>query len=73
MASNMGRCCASEEIDEVIKRDGQTTLSFDKGSTNEGSGISPTVNSNNDMVVRDEEFLKSNRWSMEEETAAIMI
>ena len=60
MASNMGRCCASEEIDEVIRKDGQTTLSFDKAPTNEGSGVSTTDNGNNYVVVRDEEFLKSN-------------
>ena len=31
--ANMGKCCASEEIEEVIKRDGKTTLSFENGNT----------------------------------------
>ena len=31
--ANIGKCCASEEIEEVIKRDGTQTLSFDAGNT----------------------------------------
>ena len=30
MGNEMGKCCASEEIEEVIKRDGNQTLDFDK-------------------------------------------
>ena len=31
--ANMGKCCASEEIEEVIKRDGTQTLNFDNNES----------------------------------------
>ena len=33
--SSIGKCCSSEEIEEVIKRDGTQTLSFDNTATPE--------------------------------------
>ena len=59
--ASIGKCCASEEIEEVVKRDGAQTLSFDQGTTTEGS---PDCRQQNDSQLaaqpRGEQV--SNKW-----------
>lgn len=54
MGNELGKCCASEEIEEVIKRDGTQTLSFDNDKP------SHTPASNGAPELRGEPI--TNRW-----------
>ena len=39
MGQEIGKCCASEEIEEVIKRDGTQTLSLDNDNAPTDTGV----------------------------------
>lgn len=76
--SSIGKCCASEEIEEVIKRDGTQTLSFEASSTVDGSPErkqeeEQKVQQEEKIIVKDEEFYNNYQWSEEDRIAALTV